>query len=126
MKHMGIDFGLKRIGVALSDKAGQFAFPHAVLVNNKQVLGEICTLSEKNDIKTIIVGESKNFKNEDNLIMIDVREFCKNLESQGFTVIMEPEMMTTIQAERIQGRIKEIDASAAAIILQSYLDRINK
>ena len=124
MKYIGIDFGLKRIGVAISDESGHFAFPHGVLSNNKQVLNEIRTLGEKNQVSIIILGESKNFKNEDNTIMPDVREFCKDLETQGFTVIMEPEMMTTIQAERIQGRIKEIDASAAALILQSYLDRI--
>ena len=44
----------------------------------------------------------------------------------GFEVVLEPEFMTSAQAERLQGKNDKIDASAAALILQSYLDRIKK
>jgi RNase H-fold protein (predicted Holliday junction resolvase) len=50
-------------------------------------------------------------------------EFKKKLEKDGFTVHFEPEFMTSVQAERWQGKSILTDASAAAIILQSYLDR---
>lgn len=126
-RYLGIDYGKKRIGVAYSDEAGTLAFPKGVIENKKpadsaKIIRE--TADTLGGIETVILGESKNFKGEDNTIMEDVREFAEHLKSNSLEVIYEPEIMSTIQAERIQGRRKDIDASAAAVILQSYLDRL--
>ena len=58
--------------------------------------------------------------------MKEVREFINHLEVKGLDVVYESELFSTMQAERIQGQRTDIDASAAAVILQSYLDRIKK
>jgi len=56
--------------------------------------------------------------------MDEILNFKKDLEKHfNITVHMEPEFLTSAQAEVIQGKNYKIDASAAAIILQSYLDK---
>lgn len=129
MRYLGIDFGTKRIGIAISDDMATLAFPKAVLENNKTQLGPsadtIYDMCKSEGVDTVILGESKNFKGEDNAVMEKVAKFKTELESKGLTVIYVPELFSTVQAEQIQGKNKDLDASAAAVILQSYLDRIN-
>ena len=66
-------------------------------------------------------------KGEQNEIMQDIEAFKKMLELDlHIKVIYQPEFYSTAQAARIQGENDKTDASAAAIILQSYLDRYKK
>jgi putative holliday junction resolvase len=120
---LGIDYGSKRIGVALSDEKRQFAIPLSVVENNHDLFAKIEKIATDNEVKEIVVGESRNYKGEPNMIFLDSMEFKKKMEQSGFTVYLELEFMTSVQAERIQGKNEMSDASAAAIILQSYLDR---
>lgn len=121
---LGIDYGTKRVGVAVSDEGRKFAMPLAVLGNSPELVAEVEKLARDNEVETIVVGESRNYKGEPNPIFDEVESFKNELERRGLTVYLELEFMTTIQAERIQGKHDKIDASAAAIILQSYLDRM--
>lgn len=75
--------------------------------------------------RKIIIGDSKNFKGAENPIMVWVHELKKILQARGFDVHLVPEFMTSAEASRFQGDTKLLDASAATIILQSYLDTIN-
>ena len=122
---LGIDYGEKRVGLALSDETGRFALPLVVLSNDKNLLRETTRLAKEHSVQILVVGESKNFKQEDNPIMAAVNRFAKNLKQSGFEVVFEPELFTSAAAERLQGKNSETDASAAALILQSYLDRIS-
>ena len=142
MRYLGIDYGSKRVGVAVSDEAGKFALPLAVLPNDKKLLSEIKKIIAEKKIEAVVLGESKNFKGEDNAIMKGAREFKVALEKEtGLSVFLEPEFMTSAEADRMKPpasgqnrktgvRLRRpkvtnemLDASAAAIILQSYLDR---
>lgn len=124
MKYLGIDFGTKRIGLAISDDGGKIAFPNVVLPNDRDLLEKIVKVCADNSIGVIVIGESNNFAGNPNPIMKDVKNFIKNLEGKIKTpIIFEPEFMTSIQASRIQGQAEKLDASAAAIILQSFLDK---
>lgn len=126
MKYLGIDFGKKRVGIAMSDENGRFAIPESVIPNSKNLQSEICRICAEQKIGEIIIGESKDYKGNDNKIMKDILEFKKNLEwATGVKVSFEPEYMTSIQAERLQGKNEMHDASSAALILQSYLDKLN-
>lgn len=124
---LGIDYGSKRIGVAVSDELGTMAFPCEVFKNtgNRQSAEYISTLCNVRfeGIELIVIGESKNYKGEDNAIMEDTREFAEHLKSMAFDVVFEPEVLSTMEAERIQGKREDIDSSAAAVILQSFLNR---
>lgn len=127
MKYLGIDYGTKRIGIALSDDDGMMAFPHDVIKNDNKILDYISEIMSKNKIDVVVIGESKNYKMEDNLIMDDIISLKKVIEKEfGVEVELHPEVLTSSQAESIQGKNEMIDASAAAIILQSYIDSIRK
>lgn len=125
MKFLGIDFGTKRVGLALSDEDGRVAFPKDVLTNDSKLLDKILKVCEENAVGGIVIGESKDFAGNPNPIMKDIEGFIKELGEKTKTpIVFEPEFLTSVQAARIQGDIEKIDASAAAIILQSHLDKI--
>ncbi len=124
MRHLGIDYGSKRVGIALTDPEGTMAFPKAVLPNNRYLIMDIVKLCKAQKVEKIIVGESKDFNMNDNPILASSRFFAQELGREtGCDVEFEPEYLTSAQAEQIQGKGPLIDASAAAIILQSYLDK---
>jgi putative Holliday junction resolvase len=125
MRFLGIDYGTKRVGVALSDEAAQFAMPLSVISNSKNLahlVKEVAEIAKKNGVTDIVLGESKNYKGEANAILEKSLEFKKSLEETGFVVHLEPEFMTSAHAEKFQGKNDLLDASAAALILQSFLD----
>jgi putative transcription antitermination factor YqgF len=132
---IGIDFGSKRIGIAMSDELGSLAFPLTVISGfghsvekkdskKEQVEKDILDILKDKGVKTVVIGRSVNLKGEDNAIMEDAKYLGERLGSHDYIVIYEPEMFSTIQARMFQSENKQVDASAAAIILQSYLDRI--
>ena len=124
MRILGIDYGSKRVGVALSDEAGQFAIPLIVVKNGKSLLEEVAGLAKTNEVKEIVLGESRAYDMSENKIMPAITAFKKELENAGFAVHLQLEFMTSIQAERFQGKNEMSDASAAALILQAYIDTL--
>jgi len=127
MKLMGIDYGSKRIGIALSDDGGEMAFPKEVLLNDKKLQQNLEKIILENGVEKIILGESLDFQNKPNLIMKEVIPFKEVLEEKfKLPVFFEPEFMTSQEAVHIQGEKKSIDASAAAIILQSFIEKTQK
>jgi putative Holliday junction resolvase len=125
MKFMGIDYGTKRVGIALSDESSTFALPHSVIENSKALIDKLNEIKCEHEVTAVILGESKNFKGEDNKVMGDIRKLKEQIENTlQIPVILEPEFLTSHQAERFQGKTDKLDSSAAALILQSYLDRL--
>ena len=126
MRYLGIDYGKKRIGVALSDPEGKLAFPHSVLPSDNHALDSLAKIIESEGVKVVIVGESRDYQGRPNKIQKEIDEFVKKLEARemDFEVYFEPEFMTSAEAALIQGKHKLLDAGAATIILQSYLDKV--
>ncbi|MFZ2038944.1 MAG: Holliday junction resolvase RuvX [Minisyncoccia bacterium] len=123
---MGIDYGKKRVGIAISDEDGKMAFPKDVLTNDAKLLARIKKYCDEQKIGMIVLGESNNFQGQPNKIMKDVEPFKIDLwEETGLPIEYELEYLTSHQVENIFGKTKMLDASAASIILQSYLDKIN-
>ena len=124
MRFLGIDYGEKRIGIAISDEKGKFAFPLAVLENDRKIFEKIAGICEKEKIKKIILGLPLDLKNQPTHSTKAVLNFKIKLEKIiGLPVIFEKEFFTTKEAERIQGKHQKIDASAAALILKSFLSK---
>lgn len=131
---LGIDFGEKRVGIALSDEGARLAFPHTTLQNNKDLLSEVLSLVEEYQVEKVVIGESKDFSMKENRIMDDAKDFADDLKSKNIEVSFHQEFMTSMQAEKTHFQLSErhkdrgvqkgknIDAQAAAIILQSYID----
>jgi len=114
----------KKIGVALSDDGGSMAFPKEVIINDENLLATLVEIIKKEAVDEIILGESRNFKGAENPIMKRIKVFKGVLEElAGKKVIFEPELFSTQEARRGQEDVKIVDASAAVIILQSYIDR---
>ncbi len=121
-KIIGIDVGTKKVGIAISNEDQTLAFPVDV-IDFSVVRKFIKDLAEKESVQRIVVGESTRLDMTDNPVMEHIRAFAGKLEKDGLEVVYENEFMTSMQASRIQGYNKKQDASAAAIILQSYLDK---
>ena len=124
MKILGVDFGSKRVGIAIADTEAGMAFPKAVLEKNSTFFEEFKNVCEAEKVSFVVLGESKDFNMNDNKIMEAIHAFKKQVEDElHLSVIMHPEFMTSAQAVHEQGVNNMIDASAATIILQSYLDK---
>mgnify|MGYP003510250532 CR=1 FL=1 len=124
MKLLGIDYGAKRVGIAITDDGGTLAFAKTVLPAGPELASEIAHLCVLEKVQGIVIGESKNFAQEENAIMGAVHELKARLEEMcKLPIYFEPELMTSMEAQHIQGQNDMSDASAAAIILQSYIER---
>lgn len=126
MRYLGIDYGTKRIGIAISDEGGTLAFPYSILENSKGSIGEIKTVCAHESVETIVIGESMDYKGQPNIVKKEIDKFIIELKKiVGVPIMEEREFMSTQQARFYQMKRKRVDDSAAAIILQSYLDRKN-
>lgn len=124
MRYAGIDYGTKRVGVAFSDEKGRMAFPDCVLRNDKDFFSELKARLADKGAKAIVIGESRDLGGEPNPVAADIDRFAEKLKREiNLPIYFEPEFYTSVEAGRIQGKNEMHDASAAAIILQSYLDR---
>jgi len=119
---MGIDYGSKRVGIAFTDEGGRMAFPHGVIPNDKNLQQHIENLIAEKEVSEIVMGHSLNREGQANPIHAKVEELMMDLTlSVGLPIHLQPEQYTTQEAIRLQGRNDQVDASAAAIILNSYL-----
>ncbi|MEI6352787.1 MAG: Holliday junction resolvase RuvX [Candidatus Nomurabacteria bacterium] len=128
MKYLALDYGSKKIGVAISDEMGMFAFPFKIILNkNKEnSLEEFLKIVSENNISTIVVGESLNQKGVENKILEEAKSFVKILEEKSKAkIVFEKEWFSTVEARRYDDR-RDADDSAAAIILQRFLDKENR
>jgi putative Holliday junction resolvase len=122
MRKMGIDYGSKNVGIALTDEGGQMAFPHGVLPNDKDLQEKIENLIEQKGVTEIVIGHSLGRDGKPNAIHTQVESLMTNLTlSLGIPIHLQPEQYTTQEAVRLQGKNSQVDASAATIILNSYL-----
>ena len=124
MKFLGIDYGDKRIGIAVSDETGSFAFPRAVLQNTGKIFDEIKKICAEEEIEKIIVGVPISFSGGQSAQAGKVLEFAEHLKQYtNIPIEKENEIFSTKVALDMGASKEKIDQSAAAIILQSYLDR---
>ena len=129
MRHLGIDYGTRKIGLALSDDAGTMGFPRTIVPNDGRTLDVLIALIRTERVERIVMGESRSFSGEENPVAAEARSFAQALTAAtGIEVVFEPETLTTQEAKRdFEGvhvsRSGNVDASAAALILTSYLSR---
>ncbi len=122
MRLLGIDYGTKRIGIALTDESGTMAFPHTTLRNDADILATLVELVRVEGVHGIVVGRSHALDGTPNRIQKEIDAFTKMLrDTLAIPVELELEQFSTQAALRIQGRTKHTDASAAALILEAYL-----
>lgn len=125
-KLIGIDFGTKRVGVAVSDESGSVAFPKTTLANDRALIPAVVALIRGENASAVVVGESHDMNGNDNIVMSATRSFVSDLEKAvAVTVYFEPEFYSSREARR-EGQQGSVDAQAAAIILNSFITRTKK
>ena len=121
---MGIDYGGRRIGIAVSE-SGVLATPHSVIQNDERMLDRLARVAEDVAADTIVVGVAR--RSRSNAGEAKFHRFAEELRQRTCkSVVLWDESHSTIEAaERLRDSRKskdDIDMYAAAIILQSYLD----
>ncbi|MEK7642856.1 MAG: Holliday junction resolvase RuvX [Patescibacteria group bacterium] len=119
---LGIDFGTKRVGLALSDEGKTLAFPNSVIAQDEDTLEMITAICARESVELVVLGLPLGFGGQETDMTKHVREFGEQLKGAGIEFEYEPELLSSKEAWRSGGSNK-IDASAAAIVLQSFLDR---
>ncbi len=133
MRYLGIDYGSKKVGLALSDEAGTMGFPHGVFPNTGRLIDDVLELIATKEVGGVVIGDSRDFQGNDNPIAKAARVFGMQLERRtSLPVEFEPEVLTTQEARRNFEGVREsgsgsavVDAQAAALILTSFLDKKN-
>jgi len=128
MKYLGIDFGSKKVGFAESDADGRMAFPLMIAPNDHSLVKDTLELIREMKFGAIVIGESVDQKGKPNEIAKKARAFAASIEqSIDIHIYFEKEWFSTIEARKQPGKEKEreVDDSAAALILQRFLDKVN-
>lgn len=129
MRYLGIDYGEKRVGLALSDETGAMGFPHGVVQNNAQLMEYVLSLIAAQNVGAVVIGAPHNLSGQDNPIAKASKVFVEELKTRSeLPVFFEPEWFTTQEALRAPGGERSTkdsmnDARAAALILTSYLQK---
>lgn len=139
MRVMGLDYGSKTVGVAISDPLGITAQGietiHRKAENKlRQTLARIEELAKEYEVDRLVLGFPKNMNNTIGDRAEKSLEFKEMLERRtGLPVVMWDERLTTVEAERTlieskvrrEDRKKYVDKIAAVFILQGYLDSVH-
>ncbi|MEZ4194968.1 MAG: RuvX/YqgF family protein [Candidatus Paceibacterota bacterium] len=125
MRKLGIDYGSKRVGLAITDESGKMAFPHKVLKNSPALAKEIEAIINTEKIGEVVIGHSLDKDNNPNKIQEEIEELMMDLTlSVGLPIHLEPEQFSTkADALQIQGRNNMTDASAPTLILDSFITK---
>ena len=139
MRLMGLDYGSKTVGVAVSDPLGLTAQGVETVWRKqenklRQTMARIEELISEYQVERIVLGYPKNMNNTVGERAVKSLEFKEELEKRtGLPVVMWDERLTTAEAERTlmgtgvgrENRKQFLDQMAAVLILQGYLDRMN-
>jgi putative Holliday junction resolvase len=129
-RSLGIDYGTKRVGLALSDPLGLTARPLAVVPRSK-IVEEVVTLVKEQEVGTIVVGLPTGLGGDEGISASEARKLADELATAtGVDVVLRDERYTSRMAEsallesgmKRRQRRENVDKVAAAIILQDYLD----
>lgn len=129
MRFLGIDYGGKRVGIAISDDGGRIAFPKGIFQNDDKLVDSIVSLVQEEKIEEVVLGESMDYSGAPNKIEKDVNIFLENIKDRlNIPINRQKEFFTSVEARKLgdmRGGVSSVDDSAAALILQRYLDKIN-
>lgn len=131
---LGIDFGTRRIGLALSDPTGTLASPLPFLENNgvPQVTAKLKELAKAHGIQTVVIGMPRNMDGTYGPAADKVREFIAQIQPHlSAKVVTQDERLSTAQAARDLSQMgltqkelrQKVDSSSACLIVQQFLDR---
>jgi putative Holliday junction resolvase len=137
-KYLAIDYGERRIGIAVTDENKKYSFSRDFLYNDSEILARLLSLIKEENAVRIIIGYPLNFKSEKTIQTLKTEEFRNNLDSYLKKNSIDAEII--FYDERFTSRIAEsgilnsgmkkkkrqekglTDSISAQIILQDYID----
>ena len=128
---LAIDYGTKRVGIAISDPLGLTAQPLPFISNNDSLMEALLALIIEKEVGTILVGLPKQLNGQDSQFTGTVREFTALLKQHtSCEVLFQDERLSSHAVNRTlidadvsrQKRKQVVDSMAAAFVLQGYLD----
>jgi len=133
MRCLGIDFGLKRVGLALSDPTGTLVSPYRTIERTTRdaLFDELAEILQKESVTTIVVGLPLSLDGQDTLTTRQVRNFAQSLGRRtDLPIHLVDERLSSALAEeelnaaglRGQKQKAALDSQAAAVILRSWLE----
>ena len=137
MRILALDHGTKRIGIAVSDEMKMIATPLEFIPAEPfaEFLARLREILREKEVEMILIGLPRNMDGSYGPAALKVQEFVAMLKD-ALTIPLKTldERLTTVQAQRflIQGNVRrdkrkeKVDKTAAAILLQSYLDSLNR
>ena len=125
---LALDVGDRRVGVALADSQIKIAVPYGYLERSDKIVRQITELMLDHDISILVIGYPRNQSGEATKQTESVEQFAEGLAEIEIDadLVFQDESLSSVEAERRLGRVKdkgEIDAEAASIILQDYLEQ---
>lgn len=130
---LGIDHGDRRIGLALSDPIPLIASPFKTIIVNSQqeAIQAILKIITDNDVAIVVIGKPIGLKGNETEQTKHVIKFAEELKKHGPNVVLQDERLSSVSAKKsyqqegydLRGKKGLIDETAAAILLQQYIDR---
>ncbi|MBN1639550.1 MAG: Holliday junction resolvase RuvX [Ignavibacteriales bacterium] len=136
-RYLAIDFGLKRIGIAVTDPLNIFAYPLVTLANDKIFFEQLKKILKKYQITKIIIGYPEREDKKKTALMLDIERLKNNIEEEFnisvdyFDELYSSKLATEYIIESVPSKKKRqnkglVDRHAAAIILSDYIKIYNK
>ncbi|MDT3696568.1 MAG: Holliday junction resolvase RuvX [Ignavibacterium sp.] len=132
---MAVDFGIKRIGIALSDSLKLFAYPHVTLANDSNFFNELKKIVEEKQVEEVVLGIPAENNVSKTSVVKNIEKFKEELKNkikvkiilwdESFTSsIAQQKILESVTKKKKRQNKGLIDMYAAAVILQEYLDSI--
>lgn len=133
MRALGIDFGLKRVGLAVSDRTATLVSPLKTIerTTRDKLFDELAEILQKEAVEVIVVGLPLSLDGEDTLTTRQARNFAESLGRRtDLPIHLMDERLTSAQAEEelnaanVRGKKRKLalDSQAAVVILRSWLE----
>ena len=133
---IGLDLGSKRIGISICDEKQLIATPFETInrTSAEDLLNELKTIINENNIKGIIVGNPLNMDGSSGKSAQSVKDICNNIEKNiEIPICLWDERLSTVGSFKLSSQLdinvtkreKKIDENAAAFILQGAIDYLN-
>jgi len=139
MRYLGLDLGTKTLGIAISDKGGIISTSLKTIrfefEDYDSVLPELKEIIDSNEIDVIVIGLPKNMNGTIGFAGERTINFCEKMKTiTDKKIVMEDERLTSVSANNLlikadisrKKRKNIVDKMAANIILQQYLDKVNR
>ena len=130
---IGIDFGLSKVGLSISDPLKIISIPLKVIKYKKRddLLSRLKEIAIENDVKSFVIGYPLSMNNKKNEMTKLVDDLYEELINLNFKVFLQDERLSSESAKKIMHELKiktgknkeQIDLIASTIILQSFLDK---